>query len=150
MNFIGDFERVLVNEARHRGFDGVISGHIHKPEVKTLEGMQYGNSGDWVESLCRPLVEHGDGTLSIVYWTEILPQTTEPEHRWESMHILIVTDAWQPQVNGVVRTLTETIRELREFGHTVEMITPLLFTTLPCPTYPDIRLSLFPYKKVSN
>jgi len=66
------------------------------------------------------------------------------------MRILIVTDAWKPQVNGVVRTLTETIRELEGFGHTVEMITPLLFTTLPCPTYPDIRLSLFPYKKVST
>ncbi|MBV8046075.1 MAG: glycosyltransferase family 1 protein [Paludibacterium sp.] len=66
------------------------------------------------------------------------------------MRILIVTDAWRPQVNGVVRTLTETIRELQGFGHTVEMITPQSFTTLPCPTYPDIRLSLFPYRKVAR
>jgi hypothetical protein len=66
------------------------------------------------------------------------------------MRILIVTDAWRPQVNGVVRTLTETIRELQESGHEVEMITPQLFTTLPCPTYPDIRLSLLPYRKVSR
>ncbi|BEV73238.1 MULTISPECIES: glycosyltransferase family 1 protein [unclassified Paludibacterium] len=66
------------------------------------------------------------------------------------MRILIVTDAWRPQVNGVVRTLTETIRELQGFGHEVSMITPETFTTLPCPTYPDIRLSLFPYRKVAR
>lgn len=66
------------------------------------------------------------------------------------MRILIVTDAWRPQVNGVVRTLTETMRELRGFGHDIEMITPELFRTLPCPTYPDIRLSLFPYRKVAR
>lgn len=66
------------------------------------------------------------------------------------MRILIVTDAWRPQVNGVVRTLTETMRELQGFGHQVEMITPEAFHTLPCPTYPDIRLSLFPYRKVAR
>jgi hypothetical protein len=66
------------------------------------------------------------------------------------MRILIVTDAWKPQVNGVVRTLSETIRELEGFGHSVEMITPLQFTTLPCPSYPDIRLSLFPGRKVAT
>ncbi len=66
------------------------------------------------------------------------------------MRILIVTDAWRPQVNGVVRTLTETCRELTGFGHQVDMITPQDFKTLPCPTYPDIRLSLFPYRKVAD
>lgn len=60
------------------------------------------------------------------------------------MKIALVTDAWEPQVNGVVRTLKSTTRELQALGHTVEMITPLDFRTLPCPTYPDIRLSLFP------
>ena len=65
------------------------------------------------------------------------------------MRIMIVTDAWRPQVNGVVRTLTETTRELSELGHTVEMITPLDFRTFPCPTYPDIRLSWRPYARVA-
>lgn len=73
------------------------------------------------------------------------------------MRIMIVSDAWLPQVNGVVRTLLETVRELRSFGHEVELITPLGgeqassdgFLTLPCPTYPDIRLSLLPYRKVA-
>lgn len=66
------------------------------------------------------------------------------------MRIMIVTDAWKPQVNGVVRSLTETMRELDGFGHQVNMITPLEFKTLPCPTYPDIRLSLLPYRQVAQ
>ncbi len=64
------------------------------------------------------------------------------------MKIMIVTDAWEPQVNGVVRTLKQTMHELKKLGHEIEMITPLGFKTIPCPTYPDISLSLFPGKKV--
>jgi glycosyltransferase involved in cell wall biosynthesis len=63
---------------------------------------------------------------------------------------MIVTDAWEPQVNGVVRTLKSTRRELEAMGHVVDMITPLEFRTLPCPTYPDIRLSLFPHTAVAR
>jgi glycosyltransferase involved in cell wall biosynthesis len=64
------------------------------------------------------------------------------------MKIMIITDAWEPQVNGVVRTLKSTSRELTALGHRVEMITPLEFRTLPCPTYPEIRLSLLPGRRV--
>ncbi|HEU4655575.1 MAG TPA: glycosyltransferase family 1 protein [Steroidobacteraceae bacterium] len=64
------------------------------------------------------------------------------------MKILIVTDAWEPQVNGVVRTLKATRAELQAMGHTVDFLTPLEFRTVPCPTYPDIRLSLAPKRKV--
>jgi glycosyltransferase involved in cell wall biosynthesis len=66
------------------------------------------------------------------------------------MKIMIITDAWKPQVNGVVRTLQTTARELQAMGHAVEFLTPLEFSTLPCPTYPDIRLSLFPGGKVAR
>src|ERR1700677_3320035 len=64
------------------------------------------------------------------------------------MKIMIVTDAWEPQVNGVVRTLKNTTRELIELGHRVELLTPLEFRTIPCPTYPEIRLSLMPGQQV--
>ena len=64
------------------------------------------------------------------------------------MKIMIVTDAWDPQVNGVVRTLKNTTRELTELGHRVDLLTPLEFHTVPCPTYPEIRLSLFPGQRV--
>ncbi len=66
------------------------------------------------------------------------------------MKIALVTDAWEPQVNGVVRTLRNTGLELHKMGHEVEYITPLEFRTLPCPTYPDIRLSLFPGRLVTR
>lgn len=64
--------------------------------------------------------------------------------------ILIVTDAWLPQVNGVVKTLQNTIRELERTGHTVGLVTPTSFRTLPCPTYPDIRLSLCTSRAVAR
>ena len=66
------------------------------------------------------------------------------------MKIMIVTDAWEPQVNGVVRTLKQTCHELKKMGHEIEMITPNQFKTIPCPTYPDISLSLFPGKGVAR
>jgi glycosyltransferase involved in cell wall biosynthesis len=66
-----------------------------------------------------------------------------PSHR-----ILIVTDAWHPQVNGVVRTLTTVVSELQAMGHVVEVIGPNRFRTFPCPTYPDIALSIFPRRKL--
>ncbi len=56
--------------------------------------------------------------------------------------ICIVTDAWHPQINGVVTTLTQTSNTLKGWGHQVKMITPELFRTIPCPTYPEIRLSI--------
>ena len=58
------------------------------------------------------------------------------------MKILIVTDAWEPQVNGVVRTLKMTRRELERRGHIVEIISPLGFRSIPCPTYPEISLAI--------
>jgi glycosyltransferase involved in cell wall biosynthesis len=70
--------------------------------------------------------------------------------RQRSLRIAVVTDAWRPQVNGVVRTLTETKHQLEVAGHTVEMIAPERFTTFPCPTYPEIRLSLAGAKSVGR
>ena len=58
------------------------------------------------------------------------------------MKILIATDAWEPQVNGVVRTLQATVRELQKRGHLVKIIHPEDFQTFAMPTYPDIRLAI--------
>jgi glycosyltransferase involved in cell wall biosynthesis len=57
-------------------------------------------------------------------------------------HLVIVTDAWMPQVNGVVRTLSKVMEGMRARGRRVTMITPQDYRTVPCPTYPEIRLSL--------
>ena len=66
------------------------------------------------------------------------------------MRILLATDAWEPQVNGVVRTLTRVVAELREMGDTVEVISPDQFSTFPLPTYPEIKLAVGAYEKVQE
>lgn len=57
------------------------------------------------------------------------------------MRIVIVTDAWAPQVNGVVRTLQTIQGELQKMGHEVLILSPNLYGSIPCPTYPEIRLA---------
>lgn len=66
------------------------------------------------------------------------------------MRIVIVTDAWLPQVNGVVRTLTTLKKELENVGQQVEVISPADFRTVPCPSYPEIRLALFPRRRMGK
>ena len=66
------------------------------------------------------------------------------------MRILLATDAWEPQVNGVVRTLNRTVAEMRAMGHEVEVISPDQFKTLPMPTYPEIRLALGAYEPMQE
>ncbi len=61
------FESALANEARRRGFDGVVCGHIHHAEMREVQGVLYLNDGDWVES-CTALVEHHDGRLELIDW----------------------------------------------------------------------------------
>lgn len=66
------------------------------------------------------------------------------------MRVLLATDAWEPQVNGVVRTLTRTVAEMRAMGHTVEVVSPDQFKTYPLPTYPEIKLALTCYEGVQE
>ena len=61
------YEFALANEARRRGFDGVVCGHIHHAEMREVQGILYLNDGDWVES-CTALVEHHDGQLELIDW----------------------------------------------------------------------------------
>jgi glycosyltransferase involved in cell wall biosynthesis len=63
--------------------------------------------------------------------------------------IAIVTDAWRPQTNGVVRTLATTIEIAGRFGHDVIVIEPGQYRTFPCPTYPEIRLAWLPYRALA-
>lgn len=64
---IDRFETALVGEARRRGYDGVVCGHIHHAEMRDVDGILYMNDGDWVES-CTALVEHHDGRLELIDW----------------------------------------------------------------------------------
>jgi glycosyltransferase involved in cell wall biosynthesis len=66
------------------------------------------------------------------------------------MRILVVTDAWLPQVNGVVRTMERVIAEAREMGHAMEVLAPHQFRSLPCPGYAEIRLALAPRGRLAR
>lgn len=67
LNYVTDFERAVAHEARKRGHQGVVCGHIHRAEMRRIEGVLYCNDGDWVESRTA-LVEHLDGRLELVQW----------------------------------------------------------------------------------
>ena len=78
---IDQFERNLADEARRRGLDGVICGHIHHPNLRDIDGVLYVNDGDWVEN-CTAAVEHFDGRLELISWAGRLPAAvTEPAAR---------------------------------------------------------------------
>ena len=70
IKYVDKFEQAVAEEARRRRVDGVICGHIHKAEIREIEGILYCNDGDWVES-CTALVEHRDGRLDIVHWAQV-------------------------------------------------------------------------------
>ena len=67
LNYVTDFEVAVANEARRRGHQGVVCGHIHRAEMREIDGVLYCNDGDWVESRTA-LVEHFDGRLELVQW----------------------------------------------------------------------------------
>jgi glycosyltransferase involved in cell wall biosynthesis len=66
------------------------------------------------------------------------------------MKLVLVTDAWMPQVNGVVTTLVELVHEMEKLGHEVDVIHPSLFITRPCPGYAGIDLAIRPKKKITQ
>ncbi len=71
LNFVTDFENAVAHEALKRGYQGVVCGHIHRAEIRTIDGVLYCNDGDWVESRSA-LVEHVDGRLELIYWDQVL------------------------------------------------------------------------------
>jgi UDP-2,3-diacylglucosamine pyrophosphatase LpxH len=74
VNYIGEFESALAQEARRRGAQGVICGHIHYAAMRQVGDVVYFNAGDWVES-CTAIAETEDGTFEIIRWTQH-PQDT--------------------------------------------------------------------------
>jgi UDP-2,3-diacylglucosamine pyrophosphatase LpxH len=69
LHFVDDFERSVAAQARERGYDGVVCGHVHSAKMRDVDGTLYVNDGDWVDS-CTALVEHEDGRLELVDWMQ--------------------------------------------------------------------------------
>jgi UDP-2,3-diacylglucosamine pyrophosphatase LpxH len=79
VNFIGAFENALIAEARSRGLDGVVCGHIHHAQCKVVDGIRYLNCGDWVES-CTAITEDDAGDFCLVDWRRSMREQERP--RW--------------------------------------------------------------------
>lgn len=77
--FISRFEELVAHEAGLRGVDGVVCGHIHNAEQRSIDGIDYFNDGDWVEG-CTALVEHGSGRMEILHWAEIVAERERMAH----------------------------------------------------------------------
>ncbi|MCI3131897.1 UDP-2,3-diacylglucosamine diphosphatase [Phenylobacterium aquaticum] len=88
LQFVENFEAAVADEARRRGVDGVICGHIHKAEMRDIDGISYINDGDWVES-CSALVEHADGRLEILEWAKL--------RHWSAIDRTLVEPAHAPE-----------------------------------------------------
>lgn len=91
VNYVGNFEEAIINEARTIKVDGLICGHIHHAGIKDLSGALYCNTGDWVES-CTALAENRNGTLGNIFWHEptvSTPQKSEVyyEDRYRDRHL---------------------------------------------------------------
>ncbi len=82
--------------------------------------------------------------------TRLREAITAPRDTQRPLRILLATDAWEPQVNGVVRTLTRVVAEMRAMGHLVEVISPDQFKNFPLPTYPEIKVAIGAYEPVQE
>lgn len=77
VSFIGKFEESVVRYARDYDVDGVLCGHIHTPATRTINGVEYYNTGDWVES-CTAIVEKYDGALELIHYEPTAPEVPVP------------------------------------------------------------------------
>jgi UDP-2,3-diacylglucosamine pyrophosphatase LpxH len=107
VSYVGDFEGAVAREARQRGVQGVVCGHIHHAELREIDGILYANDGDWVESLTA-LVEHADGRLEIIDWAAQLRAEAAATRRLE------------PQTSDTAGPETAPSPALREARHPTE------------------------------
>ena len=87
LNYVTDFENAVAHEAAKHGYQGVVCGHIHRAEIRDVNGVLYCNDGDWVESRSA-LVEHMDGRLEIVFWDELLAKEAQAAQAVQAIPLL--------------------------------------------------------------
>ena len=155
-----DFEDAVADEARKRGVDGVVCGHIHHrrdPRHRRRALLQRRRLGRELHragrASRRAARDHRTGWISArsircCAAVPIAPTGRRPDAR---LRIALVSDAWPPQINGVVRTLRHAGRRISTPpAIAVETMTPDRFRTIPCPSYPEIRLALKPRRRVAR
>ena len=138
LNYVTDFEVAVASEARRRGHQGVVCGHIHRAEMRDIDGTLYCNDGDWVESRTA-LVEHFDGRLELRALGAFArnrgsghdrhdkPRAVRPHENRPGHRCLAAAGQWRGHHAGGTGARAATL------GHQVEVIHPGLFKTRPCP-----------------
>ena len=132
VNYIGEFETALAQEARRHGAQGVICGHIHHAAMRQVGDVIYINTGDWVES-CTAVAETEEGTVrdhpldAHAPGHEFARSPCRGARGCRLMRVLVATDAWHPQVNGVVRTYERLALEAPKQGCEVSFLAPTAF-----------------------
>jgi len=100
--YIHDYEIAVARSAKKQGFDGVICGHIHQAAMKSINGIDYFNTGDWVES-CTAIVEHHEGKFELIHWLESPTHMQRLERKREKCQ----RENEQKQPKNTVKTLAE-------------------------------------------
>ena len=104
VSYISSFETIMAREARHRGCDGVVCGHIHKAEIREIDGLLYCNDGDWVESLTA-LVETETGELKIIHWSIILEPKSKESKQDKSLSQTSLESLKSLKINPPLETI---------------------------------------------
>jgi len=86
--YFDDFMHAAIEDAKVRGFDGVVCGHVHYSMLSELDGITYANTGDWVEN-CTALVEEYNGDLELISWTHIKESALEEYNIYHDMPALV-------------------------------------------------------------
>ena len=95
MRFISDYERKLAGHARKRRCEGIVCGHIHAPNILDIDGIDYCNTGDWVEH-CTALIEYSDGEMEIVYFDQEVPATQKTTLPARPKAAVVKTEEYTP------------------------------------------------------
>jgi UDP-2,3-diacylglucosamine pyrophosphatase LpxH len=103
VQYVSNFEHAVVKAARDRGADGVICGHIHIAEMREIDGILYCNDGDWVES-CTALVEHLDGRMEVIHWTELTGMSVSSDKSCTSQ---------SSRTPGILKSTVSFVRSIR-------------------------------------
>src|ERR1700758_3912694 len=137
----GEMEDLSFAEVAKEAGVGERTVYRHFPTKEALLGAFW----SWMQSQA-----HLERPRSAPAMPRIREAIKAPRDTQRPMRILLATDAWEPQVNGVVRTLTRVVRELRDMGHTVEVISPDQFKPFPLPTYSEIKVAIGVYEPVQE
>jgi len=146
----GEMEDVSFAEIARDAGVGERTVYRHFPTKEALLGAFWSWMQAQAQAQAQALVQTPERPKPAPQMPRIRESIKATRDSQRPMRILLATDAWEPQVNGVVRTLTRVAKELRDMGHKVEVVSPDQFKTFPLPTYAEIKVAIGVYEPVQE